>query len=256
MHDQHRQEQHRLVQEKFTEQAERWGKMDVDPELNEILERIDVAPDACVLDVAAGTGLLARALAPRVKEVIAVDITTAMLERGREAARRQGIDNVAFLEAAAEKLPFPNGMFDLAITRFSLHHIAEPQSVVNEMVRVVRGRGRVAIIDMLGPDDPEIAERFNALQRRRDASHARTLSWVELRAMLDRAGAQAVDSFTRDRTRDFDDWIELSGAETKDELRAALEAELHGGAPTGFRPFLDAGALTFHHPIGAIVARA
>ena len=254
MNDRHA--HHRLVQEKFTEQAERWGKMDVDPELAELLDRIELREDACVLDVAAGTGLLARALAPRVKEVIAVDITPAMLERGREAAKRQGIANVAFIEGAAERLPFPDGTFDLAVTRFSLHHIAEPQAVVNEMVRVVRGRGRVAVIDLLGPDDPATADRFNALQRRRDASHARTLSWSDLRATLDRAGAKPLDTFTRDRMRRFDDWVEVSGAEVKDELRAALEAELSGSETTGFQPFLENGELFFHHPIGMIVARA
>jgi len=249
-------EQHRLVQSKFSQQAVHWGAMTVPQDLQAILERIELSPEARVLDVAAGSGLLGRALARRAREVLAVDITPEMLEAGRDAAAREGIDNITFVQAEAESLPFDEGSFDLVVTRFSLHHIAEPQRVVNEMVRVARGRGRVLLIDMLVPDDAELARRANELERRRDPSHAWTATWSQLQAFPASAGATIVEAYTQDRTRDLEDWIDMSGSEVRDELRAAFEADLAGGEPTGLEPYREDGAIRFRHPLGIVLARA
>ncbi len=207
-------EQHKLVQEKFSQQAAHWGAMSVPDDLQAILQRVELSPDARVLDVAAGSALLGRALARRAKEVVAVDITPEMLAGGREAAARDGIANITFLQAEAESLPFEDGSFDLVVTRFSLHHVAEPQRVVDEMVRVARGRGRVLLIDMLVPDDdPNLAQRANAIERRRDPSHAWTPTFPQLQGWAATAGGNVVEAYTQDRTRDLDDWIKMSGSE-------------------------------------------
>ncbi len=249
-------EQHKLVQAKFSQQAVHWGAMSVPGDLQAILQRVELSPDARVLDVAAGSGLLGRALAPRAKEVVAVDITAEMLSGGREAAARDGITNITFIQAEAESLPFEDGSFDLVVTRFSLHHIAEPQRVVDEMVRVARGRGRVLLIDMLVPEDPNLAQRANAIERRRDPSHAWTPTWPQLQGWAATAGATVVEAYTQDRTRDLDDWIEMSGDEFRDELLAAFEADLAGGEPTGLEPYREDGKIRFRHPLGIVLARA
>ena len=249
-------EQHKLVQEKFSEQAERWGQMPVPDDLREILDRVELPPNARILDVAAGSGLLSRALARRAREVVAIDITSAMLERGREAAEREGITNISFVEGAAEALPFEAGTFDLVVTRFSLHHISDPQSVVNEMVRVARGRGQVLIIDMLVPEDRALAERANEIEAIRDPSHAWTPTWAELKGYLQTAGASIEDAFTQPRTRDLEEWIEICPLERQQELRSAFETELGGGPPTGLEAYREDGAIRFHHPLGIVVAHA
>jgi hypothetical protein len=122
------------------------------------------------------------------------------------------------------------------------------------MTRVVRKGGRIAVIDLLAPEDSELASRANALERRRDPSHATTLSWTQLRAIVEQSRASVVDSYTRDRVRDLEDWLDLAGATDLEELRAVFERELAGGEETGLRPFRDGSAIRFHHPIGVIIA--
>lgn len=246
--------QQEAVLERFTRQAEHWGQLPVTDDLVAILDRIEVGAGDRALDVAAGSGLLSRALAPRAREVVAVDITPAMLDNAREAAAREGITNIRFVEGAAESLPFPVGEFDLAVTRFSLHHIADPQHAVAEMVRVVRNGGRIAIIDLLAPEDDELGARSNALERRRDPSHATTLSWVQLQTIVERTGAKIFDVYTQDRVRDLEDWLDLAGAADREGLREVFEREIAGGEATGLQPFRDGVAIRFHHPIGVIVA--
>lgn len=247
--------QQEAVLERFTRQASHWGNLAVTGDLREILDRIDVAPSARVLDVAAGSGLLSRAFAPRVREVVAVDITPAMLDEARESAQRDGIDNIRFVEGKAEALPFQDGEFDLVVTRFSLHHIADPQQVLSEMARVTKRGGRFAIIDLLAPDDPELAKRSNALECRRDPSHARTLGWAELQAGVRKTGATIRDAYTQDRIRDLEDWIDLAGATDVDDLREIFLRETKGGEPTGLSAFRDGDAIKFHHPFGVVVAQ-
>lgn len=248
--------QQQAVRERFTRQASHWATLQVTDDLRAILERIEVSPKDRVLDVAAGSALLGRALASRVREIVAVDITSAMLEKARDAAQREGISNIRFVESPAESLPFEDGEFDLVVTRFSLHHIAEPQRVVNEMVRVARGRGRIAIIDLIASEDANLARRSNEVERRRDPSHATTLSWSQLQSLVRDASATIVDAFTQDRTRDLDEWIDLAGSDARDELQATFENELRGGEPSGLRPFVEDGRIKLHHPLGVVVAKA
>ena len=101
--------QHEAIREEFGRQAESWGGDPIDADLLWAAGKIGVAPDSSILDVAAGTGLLARALAPRARSVVAIDLTPEMLAHGRLGAERDGIVNVRFEEGAAERLPCPAG---------------------------------------------------------------------------------------------------------------------------------------------------
>src|SRR5436305_13041011 len=80
------------------------------------------------LDAGTGAGTLALALAPLVREVVGVDVVPELLE----AARRDALPNVRFVEGDATALPFDRAAFDIGATRRSLHHIARPEPAVAE----------------------------------------------------------------------------------------------------------------------------
>src|SRR5215208_3898897 len=73
----------------------------------ELCEALDLRPGSKVLDVAAGNGNATLAAARRWCEVISTDYVPTLLEHGRERARAEGL-SVAFREADAEALPFPD----------------------------------------------------------------------------------------------------------------------------------------------------
>lgn len=75
-----------------------------------------------VLELGCGTGSTALELAPLVSEIIATDISGAMLDKGREKSAIQGIENVTFAQADAQHAP--NGPFDV-VTAFNLLHLVE-----------------------------------------------------------------------------------------------------------------------------------
>jgi ubiquinone/menaquinone biosynthesis C-methylase UbiE len=114
-----------------------------------------------VLDVGAGTGHLARALAAHVHHVVALDLTLAMLQTGPTAARDAGFENVLFQVGDAAALPFLKESFDLVVSRFALHHFKEPRRQLEEMCRVCRREGHVVIIDLVSAE-PELPGQYTS----------------------------------------------------------------------------------------------
>ena len=133
--------------------------------LSEHLDRlVSLRGDERALDVGAGTGALAFALAPRVESVVAVDSDAAMVARASGSAPA----NVEVVEGDAHALPFPDFSFDLAGTLRTLHHARRPELVVAELTRVTRPGGTILVVDQLAPVDPLSALELNRFEIARD----------------------------------------------------------------------------------------
>jgi ubiquinone/menaquinone biosynthesis C-methylase UbiE len=141
-----------------------------------LFEGLQCGPQDMLLDVAAGTGHAARALASRVRVAVAIDLTQEMLQAGMAAARRAGVANVIFQHGDALALPFLDESFGVVISRFATHHIERPNLQLAEMARCLRPGGRLALADVLADENPEIARRQNDIERMRDSSHIYTLA--------------------------------------------------------------------------------
>lgn len=143
---------------------------------------------ARVLDVACGGGLVVCAFAPQVREAVGIDMTPAMLERGRALGALRGLSNVRFDAGNCLALPYADGSFQAVVTRLSFHHVADPLAALREMVRVCAPGGSVLVADMFTSEDPWRAANFNAMERLRDPSHVRAMPVSELRALFAAAG--------------------------------------------------------------------
>jgi SAM-dependent methyltransferase len=102
-----------------------------------------LAPGQSVLDVACGTGVVAKEAASRVGasgRVVAVDVNEAMLT----VARRLSVD-VDWRTADACRLPFPDASFDAVVCQAALMFFPNPAAAVREMARVVNDGGTVAV---------------------------------------------------------------------------------------------------------------
>jgi demethylmenaquinone methyltransferase / 2-methoxy-6-polyprenyl-1,4-benzoquinol methylase len=109
-----------------------------------------------ILDVATGTGGVALALARATEaDIVGVDISESMLERGRKRVYEAGLDQRVHLEQArAEALPFPDGAFDAVSFTYLLRYVAEPGATIAELARVLRPGGGMASLDFFVPPNP------------------------------------------------------------------------------------------------------
>jgi SAM-dependent methyltransferase len=246
------QTQHDVVRREFG-QAAHFGEpglaLSNQDYLHWMVKRLDLQSHFEVLDVAAGTGHLSRAIAPHVKHVVALDLTPEMLAQGRQEAEQQGLTNVVFEQGVAEHLSYPSAAFDLVVTRFSLHHFADPRGPMQEMVRVCRHGGRVAVIDLVSPDDPAVAITYNHLEQLRDPSHLRALTADELQQLMRTTGLTLVHTASRDVEVHLERWLDLTNAapEARQTIRTALTEELEGVQTTGMRPYVRDEELKFLH---------
>ncbi|MBZ4417014.1 class I SAM-dependent methyltransferase [Myxococcus sp. RHSTA-1-4] len=112
-------------------------------------------PEAPVLDVGCGTGMLARRLArePDFPPVAGMDVSRAMLEEGVAQAREAGA-TVDFLRAEAPYLPFQDGTLGAVLMAGSLHFVADLGRMMLEVARVLRPGGRWVASTYVPPGAP------------------------------------------------------------------------------------------------------
>ena len=240
------------IKKEFSNQAPRWAKEKVSPLLESIVARCNLRPDHIALDVAAGSGLLARAMSPYVKQVAALDITPAMIQ----SANLDDVTNVSFEQGMAENLPFPDDVFDIVATRFSIHHFLHAIVAVREMRRVCRPNGTVLIIDLVSPENEALAKRYNQVERLRDPTHTEALQFDGLKRLVEDAGLEIWDSYMRDEIMELDYWLQTLSPESnqRQKIIRKIDRELNGYGKTGLRPFKSDERVMFVHTWGIVVA--
>jgi demethylmenaquinone methyltransferase / 2-methoxy-6-polyprenyl-1,4-benzoquinol methylase len=122
-----------------------------------MVARIDARPTDRVLDVATGTGLVARALVSRYGcSVVGLDQSAEMLAGARKAlARRPELAaRIRLVEGQAERLPFGDAEFDHLTFTYLLRYVDDPAATLTELARVVKPGGRIAAVEFGLPDPP------------------------------------------------------------------------------------------------------
>ena len=117
-----------------------------------VVEAVRPRAGTAVLDVASGTGLVARELARRGAQVVQLDPSMPMLATGLVRTRSLGLDDrIRAVAGRAEELPFRDRAFDALTVTYLLRYVDDPASTVRELLRVVRPGGAVASMEFHVP---------------------------------------------------------------------------------------------------------
>jgi ubiquinone/menaquinone biosynthesis C-methylase UbiE len=158
-----------------------------------LAEMLALQGDEKILDVATGTGRVARPVAKRLKGgwIIGVDQALAMLDVGHQ--HEDAIS--AYYQSAGEAgaLPFKSNTFDRAFVSFSLHHFGNAEGVVKEVLRVLKNGGRFVVLDPVveeAKDSVDIAleTKINQVFRRTHGDDFRFHTASSIQRLLTRAG--------------------------------------------------------------------
>jgi demethylmenaquinone methyltransferase / 2-methoxy-6-polyprenyl-1,4-benzoquinol methylase len=115
---------------------------------------VGAGPDQRVLDVATGTGLVARALKRRYGcRVVGLDQSEDMLARARPLV---GSVYDELVRGEAERLPFEDGAFDALTFTYLLRYVDDPAATMRELARVVRPGGSIAMLEFFVPPRPVV----------------------------------------------------------------------------------------------------
>jgi ubiquinone/menaquinone biosynthesis C-methylase UbiE len=177
------------------------------PDLTAMLAAANARPDQRALDAGCGTGHTALAFAPQLAEVVALDLTEAMLAQGRKLARDRGITNITFQRGDVEHMPFPDASFDLVTSRYSAHHYPHPLVALREFVRVLKPGGTFLLVDVVSPELPAQDTFLNAIELLRDPSHVRDHTIYQWIQMMSLAGFAAQALGTWPLRLEFESWV-------------------------------------------------
>ena len=128
----------------------------------------EVRPGDRALDLAAGTGDIAFAVAARGAKTIGLDITHRMLQlarlRSSGASARQALQqhHVEFITGDMVSLPFRSGSFDLVTTGYGLRNVPDLDAAIDEIARVLRPGGRMLSLDFNKPENPIVRSAYLA----------------------------------------------------------------------------------------------
>jgi ubiquinone/menaquinone biosynthesis C-methylase UbiE len=157
-------------------------------------------PGERVLDVACGTGIVARQIASHIGSsgsVVGIDLNPNMLSVARAAAQGEEL-TIEWHQGKAEKLPFPNASFDLVLCQFALMFFNDRQAALAEMRRVLANNGRLLLSVWQGMDrHPFYQKLHEVIQSRLGMSGLQDIFALgnadELRTMLGSAGFQQTE---------------------------------------------------------------
>lgn len=119
-----------------------------------------------VLDIAGGTGDLAAKFSRLVGptgQVVLADINESMLKVGRDRLLDRGVSgNIEFVQADAEKLPFPDNHFDCVTIAFGLRNVTHKDAAIRSMLRVLKPGGRLLILEFSKPTNKLMSKAYDA----------------------------------------------------------------------------------------------
>jgi ubiquinone/menaquinone biosynthesis C-methylase UbiE len=212
------------VQEQFSKNAEKYvssATHSKGTDLPVMIEWLKPSPDWTVLDVATGGGHVTKTLSPYVGHIFAVDLTPGMLATAKNHLATS-CQNVWYVVADAEALPFLSETFDAVACRIAAHHFPNPTQFLNEVSRVLKPGGRFLLIDNIAPENTEFDRFMNQTEKLRDDSHGRCYSISEWTEWFHKQGLVINNSEKRRKTFNFPEWVRRT-TESEEQVQAVVD---------------------------------
>jgi ubiquinone/menaquinone biosynthesis C-methylase UbiE len=182
------------------------------PWASRLLETANPQPGERVLDVACGTGIVARQVALRLGangRIVGLDLNPNMLAVALDAASRGGLA-IEWQQGQAEQMPFPKASFDLVLCQFALMFFADRQAALAEMRRVLVDGGRLCLSVWQSLDQhPFYRKLHEVIEQRLGMSGVQEIFALgdaeRLRDLLSAAGFQQIEIEAVSMTARFPD---------------------------------------------------
>lgn len=238
------------------------------PVARDLIDLAALAPGERVLDVACGTGIVARLAREEVGaggSVAGLDPNPGMLAVAREAAAGTGIE---WHQASAESMPLADASFDVVLSQMGLQFVPDRAAAVDEVARVLAPGGRVAL-NVVGPRPEVMTVLAEALATHVSPDASKFVNVVfslherdEIEGLLAGAGLRDVTVTSRTKRLELPPpadflWQYVHGtplgglvAKAGDDARAALEDEV----VRGWQPFVEDGTLVLEVPVVEVTA--
>jgi ubiquinone/menaquinone biosynthesis C-methylase UbiE len=217
---------HRIPQE-FDRLADSYARLNrrrPGREATRVIDWMRLPPHAYVLDAACGPGFLARTLAQRGVRSAALDISPRMLELAR---RNDSSRAVLFTLGEVEALPYGAGTFDLVTCSYAFANFPRPLAILGEFARVIRPEGRIAIVDVVAPENRRWRSRLNQTEACRSRLYTRILSRTQFLKLFEAAGLVVLRSVSHSCVQNTREWLALSPAlrrHSAARIRALLQS--------------------------------
>lgn len=195
--------------------------------IRQIFDLSAAGPESLVLDIATGTGLIAREFFGKVKKVTGLDISPEM------ARHAEGyMDEIVF--APVEEMPFPDNSFDVVVCRQGLQ-FAELDKAIPEIHRVLKPGGRTVLCHLTAYNETDRELTF-AIQKLRNPARRNYLMPTDIADALEAAGFRDVENIEYLTDESVNQWID-NGAIPVESMEAIRE--LYRAAGEGFKEIHD-----------------
>lgn len=205
-----------------------------------------------VLDVACGSGIISCEFGKIVSHVTGIDLTPAMIEQAKVLQQEKNLKNINWKIGDIFNLPFEDNSFSIVVTRYSFHHLIDPQKALEEMIRVCVPNGKVVVIDVT-PDKDKVS-LYDQVERLRDPSHVRALTFSELKNMMEKAGLVNLKMEKHDLEMELEQILNSSFPNPDDihKIKKMFKEDLTENN-LGMKSHLKGNNIFFYFPISMIV---
>ena len=116
---------------------------------SELIEKLGIASTDVVLDFGCGPGFFTIDVAKKAKSVVAVDLSSEMLQKAEKKVSKVGVKNIQFLQSDGKNIQLEDGSVDLVLLVTVFHEVGDSAEVLKEFGRVLKPTGKLAIVEVV-----------------------------------------------------------------------------------------------------------